>query len=210
MANGSVSTSDEIGSGRVLPAFADVLRFFDDDDGGFERLADPVYGLMPDLTLAYFNRAWFDLAAGRPGWDASRWGLGRPVLDAIRGPLRDFYETAFRRVSMQGTPWEHRYQCPTPELFRTYWMRVLPVGAGRLLVVHAFERSEAALAETSTPLAEYVDDLARLLMCGHCRRARHGRNGDRWDFVPALIASPPVNVSHGLCPPCLGYHYPAA
>ncbi|MEI9812314.1 MAG: hypothetical protein WDO18_06420 [Acidobacteriota bacterium] len=59
------------------------------------------------------------------------------------------------------------------------------------------------------PEAElYRDNQGMVRLCAHCRRTKDPEE-ERWDWVPAILATLPAYASHGLCPFCRAYHYPA-
>jgi hypothetical protein len=61
----------------------------------------------------------------------------------------------------------------------------------------------------SPPLdANYRDSNGLITMCCHCRRVCQVTARSAWDWVPAFVQSPPANVSHGICTPCLNLYYP--
>ncbi|MGN6133451.1 MAG: hypothetical protein ACTHOU_03080, partial [Aureliella sp.] len=62
-----------------------------------DRLAATIYGLTPDLKLAYTNPAWHRFALENGGSKiAPQWGLGRSILEAIAEPLRPFFVENYR------------------------------------------------------------------------------------------------------------------
>ena len=46
-----------------------------------------------------------------------------------------------------------------------------------------------------------------LVQCCHCRRVRRIEEPMVWDWVPAWLTAGPEGTSHGLCEPCVGFHY---
>lgn len=58
----------------------------------------------------------------------------------------------------------------------------------------------------SPPGRGYVDGNELISMCSHCRRTQRTDDGS-WEWVPACVAEQADEVSHGLCPVCLEYHY---
>ena len=191
--------------------FRALLVDFDTDrldhDGG------TIYGLWPDLTLAYVNVQWFEFArlnGGQPRI-AEHWAPGRCVLDAIAIPLRPFFARGFQRSLEESKPWEHLYECSSADEFREFHMTTFPLGqAEGLLVVNSLRR---ATAHTRVP-CEALEKLYRnedgiVTQCSHCRRVRRVREMKVWDWVPEWVSAPLTNISHGLCKPCFGFHYSA-
>ena len=178
---------------------------------GFEDDPSVVYVLDDDLRLAYCNKAWDEFAEHNGGAHLRRVEqLGNPVLDAISEPLKTFYGSVFERSLAEQQPWEHWYECSSPECYRGFHMQVLPLQAPpRLIVVNSLVVEKAHQRIGRAPLtAVYRSTEGLIGMCMHCRRTRRTEEGDIWDWVPEFLAKPPDNVSHGLCPSCFRYYYP--
>lgn len=173
-----------------------------------------IYGVWPDLTLAYFNSAWIEFAKNNGGEPTiSRcWPLGTSIEKTL-GPLTTFYRQGFAGCLRTNHIWTHTYECSSATNFRKFLMRAHPLGHGDgLLVVNSLlvERPRNS-KEANTPPAEpqsYRDRNGLAHMCAHCRCIRQDAPVTRWIWVPAFVASVPDNVSHGLCPVCYEYHYP--
>jgi hypothetical protein len=128
----------------------------------------------------------------------------------MTGPLRTFYRDAWSAALRSGQPWEHDFQCSSPERFRRLrmWARPVSVGEG-LLISTAVIIDRPHTAPPHTPaLGRYLDEAGILHQCCHCRRARE-LDSARWDWVPAFVRDPPAKISHGLCEVCLEWYYPA-
>jgi hypothetical protein len=191
------------------PRFLALLAEFEIDalqnDGG------TIYGLWPDLTLAYVNLGWMrfsSLNGGEPQI-TSEWTRGRFVLDAIAEPLRPFFAENFERCLRDGRPWEHVYECSSADHFRLFHMTTFPLGAAEgLLVVNSLRQEVAHPRIACPPLDElYRNEYGIVTQCSHCRRVRRNGSDQVWDWVPAWVATQPPNTSHGLCEPCIGFHY---
>lgn len=195
------------------PRFAPYIRSF--EQAGLADTEGTVFGLWPELTLAYLNAGWFEFAAANGGEPAisQQWGLGRSVLDAIRDPLAPFYRRAFQVTLSSGTPWQHEYECSSPTNLRRFVQHVYPLAGGAgLLVVHSLivdcpHPRDPDVSEH--PVAgDYVDEHRLVRQCMHCRRVRRNGQRRRWDWIPAWVREPPENTSHGLCEVCFRYYYP--
>lgn len=182
--------------------FAPLLTAFDLD----ALDADPatIYGMWPDLRIAFANATYVKNAAG----GCARWGLGAQSMDAVDALLVPFHRDLAGRALGTGEVQVHRYECPTPQLRRQFELRLHPLGRSEgLLAVHSLVSSEEWPATDATRSA-YVDDEDIVMVCMHCRRARH-RVLEQWDMVPEFLRGGDVPaVSHGLCPLCFAYHYP--
>src|SRR5215470_14327619 len=111
----------------------DVKPEFRLEAAGFDLAsleADPstIYMLSPDLRIVYCNKAWDEFAAQNGGVGLKRKAiLGTPILDVIAEPLRPNYLDGLAEAQEQLHPWELDYECSSPELFRLFHMRVLPL-----------------------------------------------------------------------------------
>ena len=186
-------------------------RLLDDFDP--EWLRGPghtIYGMWPDLTLAFVGPGWFHFAADNGGADilAGRWPIGRSVMEAIAEPLRPFFARNYRRSLSTGRPWTHAYECSSPRVRREMHMTAFPLGdAEGLLAVHSLLREVPQDRPAHDPIVErYRGANELILQCCHSRRAcRDG--GAVWDWVPAWVRESPPMASHGLCPACYGFYY---
>ena len=198
--------SNELTAAMLSIAFRNAGSGISFDD--LDRDPSVIYGLLPDGTLGYYNQAWasFAVSNGLPDIE-SIWPLGSQVSDAIPWSLRPFYEMLWETAKRRGVPVTHEYECSSPNQVRRYIMRVLPLAEDAVLIVNALrlaeERGETHL-EGVVP-ESYVRN-GVIMQCSHCRRVRRSESED-WDFVADYVARPRANVSHGLCRPCLQYHY---
>lgn len=170
--------------------------------------ADVSYVLSRELTLVRTNAAWTRFALANGGQDCvRRWRPGTPMLDAIPDVLRPFYVAAYEKVWATGARWEHDYECSSAGVFRRFRMVVYPVQTDFLVVTNSLlvETSHTRQAHLARDAMYAVDGV--ITICAHCRRVRNPGLAARWDWVPDYLAMPPPNLSHGLCPPCMEFHY---
>ena len=86
-------------------------------------LTTTIYGLAPDLTLAYVNPAWTTFARANGGdAELAESPLGRSLERAIPPILRIFYLDAMAHL-VPGAIWEHVYECSSPTVLRKFRMR---------------------------------------------------------------------------------------
>lgn len=167
--------------------------------------SDTAYVTTRDLRIVRTNDGWTRFALANGGEATpQRCQPGYRIDDALPASLRDFYIAAFERAFAARRPFEHDYECSSADVLRRMRMIVYPIADSFLLFVHSvrFEEEHVRIP------AEMPSSHAGLpTMCAHCRRVR-GPNGS-WLWVPAFVASPPPNVSHGLCEPCAEFYYPA-
>jgi hypothetical protein len=90
-------------------------------------------------------------------------------------------------------------------------MQVFRCEGDGLLVAHSLSQETSHTQPSSPPIESlYRDDQGVLCQCGHCRRVRRaGHDSAQWDWVPDYVAQPPADTSHGLCPLCTQYYFPA-
>ncbi|HJL18154.1 MAG TPA: hypothetical protein RMH99_20995 [Sandaracinaceae bacterium LLY-WYZ-13_1] len=191
---------------RVDPDFVDVLASH--DALTWERSDETIYVIRADLRIAYVNPSWRRFALGNGGSERmlARFGVGARLIDAIHGPLRDYYEGAYRECLREGQVWAHDYECSTAEKRRFYHQTAFPLGGRGLLVVNSL-REERPFDEPDhvADRARYLTPEGLIVQCGHCRRVK--TLDDQWHRVSAWVERQPGNTSHGLCPHCLAYYW---
>lgn len=190
--------------------------YFDGEDlEDLDNEASTIFGLDSDLRIALVNEGWTQFARENkaPAEFFEQYVLGSNYVDCLPNPLRAFFEKHIRQSIATHETWEFDYLCPTPQNFRQFRMKVLPLagGAGCLIsngilveMPHLSEAEADANVQHS-----YVADSGFITQCSHCRRTRHVVDATRWDWVPKFVESPPDNVSHGICPTCFSYFYPS-
>ncbi len=172
-----------------------------------------IYVLDRRYCIVYCNPAWNSFALENDGKNLEREIVtGKPCLDVIPSSLRPFYESAFATVSQLNQPWEHDYECSSPEKYRVFHMRVLPLHGTHLLVENSLfiERSHGPNGdETPADHSKYIDQNGMVAMCAHCRKTLAVDPGgqNNWEWIPSYLISTPAPVSHCLCPTCLAYYY---
>lgn len=200
--------------GLFEPGFRDLLKEF--EFTVFETHSGTIFGLWPDLRLAYLNPWWFRFA-GENGGEPSisrDWGLGRSSLDATPDVLKPFYEGLYRK-SLQNEgprPVQHEYECSSAKLFRRFIMTVYALGRGEgfivvnsLVIEAPHDRHERKARRADFGAYTAADGFVR--QCANCRRVRNVREKNRWDWVPAWVDRPPAHTSHTFCDVCFAYYY---
>jgi hypothetical protein len=169
-----------------------------------------IYGMWPDLTLAYTNDGW-DRFASQNGGDhiSTEFPLGAMVPHGISANVRQFFIDNYRRCLEEIRPWEHLYECSSPEAFRLLQMTVFPLGQREGLLVVNASRIEQPHARQPRETSDdgYRDKFGLAHQCVHCRRVRQADNIQTWDWIADWEHSPPKNTSHGLCAACAAYYY---
>lgn len=162
--------------------------------------------LDPALRIVWVNVTWSRFAEQNGGGSIlERFVSGARYLDGIQGEQRSVYDEVFRRALEEGIPHESVYECSSPERFRKYRLRALPFP--RLLLEHTRidERAHDRPPEPPDDAA-YADARGLVTQCGNCRRTRDPVRL-AWHWIPAWVASPPRNTTHGICAVCVGYYY---
>lgn len=164
------------------------------------------YILTDRLRIHRTNAAYDRFAAANGGSAIARsWSQGASLLDAISEALRPFYADGFARARAQQRVWEHDYECSSPTHYRAFRMLAYPVGEW-FVVTHALRVEHPHTRDAHAPDSRY-ESSGVIAMCSHCRRVRAATLPERWDWVPEYLASPRLDISHGLCPGCYHYHY---
>ncbi len=181
-------------------------RGFDTD--ALQENGNCLYVVDSDLVISYVNPVYLRFAEDNGGKEiADRFSVGCRILDAIDGPLRNFYADLYGRALRHGEVIEHDYECSSPDEFRKFRMHIFPISdAHGLLVDHSLivSREHDREAHPFDPDA-YIDEHGIIYQCGHCRRIKHLK-AKRWDWCPDALAR--LKISHGLCELCLDHYYP--
>ncbi|MGN6545027.1 MAG: hypothetical protein ACTHK7_08250 [Aureliella sp.] len=191
------------------PRFLPLLAEFEMDE--LEQAGGTIYGLWPELTLAYMNPAWFRFAEenGAPASFATQWGLGRCIVDAIAEPLRPFFIENYGRCLEQSRPWEHIYECSSANVYREFHMSAFPLRQRQgVLVVNSLRIEKPHSRVRYPPLEnQYRTATGIICQCCHCRRTRRVTDASTWDWVAEWVEQSPGATSHGICPECFRFHY---
>ncbi len=194
-------TSDPEIRSLLWDTYPDTIHFAD----------ETIYFMLPDLTLAYVNLGWTQFAAQNGGEPtiSLNWPIGSCVLEAMAASLRPFFAENFAKCLRERRPWEHHYECSSPDLYRSFVMMTYPVGAGEgLLVVNSLAQETLHTRCVCEPREIlYRDQHGSILQCAHCRRVKRCGVKPRWDWVREWVTTCPTNTNHGLCEPCFGFYY---
>lgn len=188
-----------------------MTRVFDYAQSAVQADPSVIFCLDSDLRITYCNPAW-DRFALENGGEAlcSPAPIGRSVLDFISGPDRDYFATHYRRVLRGTEPWEHDYECSSPDTFRKFRLRALPMRTrAGLMVINSLCVEHPLDLVGHPPLeAVYRMDNGMIVMCSGCRRTRRVEPASVWDWVPGLVERMPLDISHGICERCKELYYP--
>lgn len=190
----------------IAPSFRGAVEGHDLEALG--ATSSTVVGVDSDLRIALYNEAYVRFAEQNGGGPAflRSWGLGASLLDAIPPVLSDFYRSRLLAAMASNEPWQHTYECSSPDLERTLHLTAYPLGGRGLLLVHSVRLEVPHTRELAAdPVDSYRDGNGFLTQCAYCRRTR--RSEARWDFVPAALARGLDNVSHGICRACADHYF---
>lgn len=188
----------------LAPDFVPELAEYNLD--ALDEATSTVFGVRPNLTIGFRNRAWFRFWADNDG-GTRPWDDG-PILNAFSEDLRSWYAGLYARVRLYRIAEEHEYSCPTPTMDQVFRARILPLRRGLLLIHTLLKSSPTLAAGPPEDVARYRDGDGIVTQCSHCRRTRRVRDPATWDWVPAYLDRAQTDVSHGLCPCCFEVYYP--
>lgn len=190
---------------KILEGFAETLAPYDLDE--LVCSESTIFALDADGRIAFVNDAWSDFARANGGEGVDAW-FGRVWLECVPDALVDFYVDALECARTGDEPWSHEYECSSPEVRRELRATISPLRGGGFLFVHTLVLEmphESVITGEAGPGLR--DASGVMVQCCHCRCVRVPTTR-RWLFVPSVLASAPDSVSHGLCEPCLAWHYP--
>ncbi len=174
----------------------------------FEKSSSVTCVIDAEDTIIYCNPAWdtFALQNNGAGATASH-VLGRSLLAYIPLVLKSHYRKLIAAASQQKRVLGSNYECHRADLFRQYYLKLLPIPDTSLLaMVHSlyFERAMTLAAVHPSACKHGPDDV--VTMCAQCRCTRMSGTC-HWIWVPDFVQSPPRRISHGICPDCTMYLY---
>jgi uncharacterized protein YbaR (Trm112 family) len=169
--------------------------------------ADAAYALARDFRIIHVNLGFRRFALANGGEHLCKSWDGLSAIDAIAPVLRPFYVAAFENAWQTGQPWDHEYECSSPELYRRFHLVAYPVQRQFLVIVHSRTVEVAHTRSVCAPDVRAYEVDGFIKMCSHCRRVRNLSETERWDWVPAYLCNEIQNVSHGLCNPCAEFYW---
>jgi hypothetical protein len=135
--------------------------------------------------------------------------------EALAPFYRDWYTACLNADRDKLFPSQHEYDCSSADLYRRFSMTLYPLGEREGLLVVNSLIAESPHGDRQGPAydadrAVYSDADGLIHQCAHCRKVRHLRENNRWDWVPHWVRSSPLETSHGICPNCFDFYYPEA
>jgi len=170
-----------------------------------------IYVVDSALRFVYCNPAWDRFASenGRPELAGDK-VIGSELLPVVPSVLRSFYERVYQQVLRTGLIWQHVYECSSPRDFRKFQMRIHALKADWLLISNVLLVEKPHVHKVPSRRPPYRNAGGLITMCAHCRCSQRTDESKIWDFVPDHLAlrTPPLSVTHGICPLCRAYFYP--
>jgi hypothetical protein len=163
-----------------------------------------------DLRLVGYNDAWINFANNNNGESAlQQFPLGANISDAGEEPIKSYIEKAYRGALQNNKPFEHDYECSSPEKFRVFHQTAYPLidSIGLVITNHLVQEKPHTEKEVEFN-NRFVNEHGIIIQCANCRKIRNPVNPSNWYWVPSLVKSPLENISHSLCVPCLDHYYP--
>ena len=160
------------------------------------------------LNITYCSPRWDTFAMANHGEKAlSANVLNTRIFNYIPAELRAFYVEAFA-LAKTGIV-EFDYECSSAQLHRLFRMQIMPIKPEGYALIHSIRVEEpiSAIRTAEIPGGAHLADDGSVAMCVHCRCTRRRDEPSIWDWVPSFIRTPPVLVSHALCPICEEYFY---
>lgn len=185
--------------------------------------AHPACLLDCQNIFLFVNQPWDRFAEENGGVPASLGAalIGTPWVDHLAGDdIRRYHEGLLARAMKSDGTRAHQLvqvsesnSATEARLVATRFDPVIardgsePMG---MVVVHSIVRVrpiEEVYQVTSGEERSYRDKEECIIQCSCCRRTREPASGG-WDFVPALVQTPPQGIRWQLCDLCLELHYP--
>lgn len=194
---------------RCDPKFLPLLGDFELDS--LEKHPGTIFGVWANGDLAYFNPGWFDFAAANHGEPAisTAWPIGTSLQKAIPEPLQPFFKQGYEGCLAEDHPWEHVYECSSPDLYREFHMMVFPLRMSEgLLVVNSLHIERSQDRKGLPPsLERYLTTDQLIRQCCLCRRVSRNDNPRIWDWVAEWVETIPACTTHTICETCFGFYY---
>jgi hypothetical protein len=193
---------------HIVPEFAAVIAYMDMNFLSTSR--DVVCIVDRDLKLVGYNDSWINFAKANDGETVlTKFPLQAKISNAGEGQARDYILHGYERALRDNKPFEHQYECSSPEKYRVFYQTAYPIADSKgLVITHhlVVEKDHDESEETFFNRLEDSHDF--LTQCANCRKIRHPQEKSIWLWVPALVRCRLPNVSHSICPPCLDHYYP--
>lgn len=193
---------------HIVPEFAKAIAHMDLDFLCASK--DVVCIVDRDLNLMGYNNAWVDFARNNNGENAlSKFPLRASISEAGEGLVRSYVLQGYERALRDHKPFEHQYECSSPEKFRIFHQTAYPIAGSKGLVIthHLLVEKDHQESEKSF-ISRFENNHEILTQCANCRKVRDPQEESTWFWVPSLVHKQLPNISHSICTPCLDHYFP--
>lgn len=199
------------GSMNIGRDFIKILSGF--DLLSYEQSGNIVYAIDDQFILQYFNQQWESFAKENNSSDIIfSSNIGCNILTNITGPLRHFYYKKYNDVLNSRTIFEHEFECSSPEKYRKYHQRVipLPLTSGLLITnskIQEYPHLQSIQHHHSSNLLPYLNSDGEICQCSNCRKVKNMDYENRWDWIAKFIVSLQPNTIFSVCDECMNKYY---
>lgn len=171
---------------------------------------DVIYIIDKNMVLKGYNEAWVNFAQNNNGKEIlQRFELGTVMTKVGEEPIRSFLREAYLEALEENKPFEHTYECSSPDNYRLFRQTAYPLyGSTGLVISHHLVEEKPHEEEASEFSKQFTDEHGIVTQCQNCRKIRNPENRRSWFWVPALVRTPLPEISHGICSTCLDHYYP--
>lgn len=192
---------------HIIPDFARAIGHI--DINFLSSSKDVVCIVDQELKLMGYNEAWVNFAKDNNGESTlSSFPLEASISSAGDGPVGSYVLQGYNRALREHKPFEHQYECSSPDTFRVFHQTAYPITGSKGLVIthHLVVEKEHEESEDSF-IGRFENSDEILTQCANCRKVRDPHENSTWLWVPALVYRQLPNISHGICNPCLDHYY---
>lgn len=198
---------------RISPAFLEMLDKIDLET--LENSKNTIYALDSNLKFLYFNPQYVlfanengaavDMLESHP--------IGSSFIDAIKGEkIKKYYLQHYTRALSKKEHWTNEHECSSYDTYRNFFQRAYPIHNGDCLIIVNSLVKELPMKEVNRKEAifkeeVYLDSSGFINQCSNCRRTQRVDEEDQWDWIPDLVITPQLQVSHTICPICFDYYW---
>lgn len=192
----------------IEPAFKSEISPLNFDF--LSKSEDVIYIVDNTLKLMFFNEAWCDFAMNNNGATVlKRFPLGVKISQVYKEPIKSYVINGYKRALKDNTPFVHKYECSSPQIYRVFYQTAYPVSGSKGLVITNHLIIENEHPEERVVFSSRFEDNNKIVtQCSNCRKIRDPQNKEKWYWVPELVKNRLPNISHSICTPCLDHYYP--
>nr|WP_320193297.1 hypothetical protein [uncultured Desulfobacter sp.] len=192
----------------IDPEFEKQIAYMDLES--IKNSKDIIYIVDAEMKLKAYNKAWETFALSNGGDKiAQTFALGSNVIDVGEEPLKSFMKKKCREAIALNKMFGFNYECPSKQLSRVFRLNAYPLVDKKGLVMSHHLVKECPHTEKSLAFSkQFVNSDGVIVQCMNCRKIKDPNSVDRWLWVPSLLDTGIVDISHGICSRCLDHYYP--